>query len=169
MCIGGNRRNLERCAPACKTVAALSPSFAQAHVQVTTSSVSPYPHPLCLALSPLVSSFRSIWSTYPRLGPPTRVPLPFPPACCQPAYAIVGCWSLFLEHFACGSCASWAHYPAFWMIFGCHVRFMMELTLMRESEQKMCSNWAVIRSTGQIGHPVCVGDPISYAALLSVA
>lgn len=125
----------------------LSPSLALACMQAAGSflhSIALPPPSLCLALRPLVFGFCSIWSTYPRLGPPTHVPLLFPLAGCQCAYAILGCYSLFLEHFAHGSCASQA-LGAFWMIFDCHVGFMMELTHKREL--RMFRDWAVIWSS----------------------
>lgn len=42
-------------------------------------------------------------------------------------------------------------------------------TQEREGEQRIFGDWAVIRSRGQAGHQVCVADPISSAAQLSVA
>ena len=57
------------------------------------------------------------------------------------AYAILDCCSLHLEHFAPDSCASPAQW-IFWMIFGCHVDFLVEQTPKREL--RVSRDWAVI-------------------------
>lgn len=141
-----------------------SPLFAWVHACGSQfSSIPSPPHPLSAQLLGLWFSgfvpYKTL--TQDKAFPHMRL---FPSL--QRAYAILGCCSLFLERFAPASCAS----PAQWvfrMIFDCHVGFMMEQTPKREL--RMSRDWVVIRSAGKIGHQVCVGDPISCAALLSIA
>ena len=98
------------------------------------SSIPSLPHPLSAWLLGLGFSgfvpFEALTqdSAFPRM----RL-FPSPQQAAKSAYAILDCCSLLLEHFAPGSCASPAQW-VFWMIFDCHVDFMMEQTPERAED-----------------------------------